>query len=212
MWWNSDKLITILHECCIIGLESLNRPLNWWFHRFITIFQVKSFFTQVKVTVIELETFHIQSVHYLISHYLINLVYPVFFQTNVGPIVLSVNPYRDVGNPLTLTPTKEAAASSHELTKRLSSSLGSEGTSLYGDLATLWLRICRPSEISQPSWVELAFASCRTPASSIQPQLLSPRAYHFPSLLLLLFQLLILFWPLYIPLQIFYLTLLHEYF
>ena len=32
-------------------------------------------------------------------------------QTNVGPIVLSVNPYRDVGNPLTLTSTKEAASS-----------------------------------------------------------------------------------------------------
>ena len=31
------------------------------------------------------------------------------FQTNVGPIVLSVNPYRDVGNPLTLTSTRHAA-------------------------------------------------------------------------------------------------------
>jgi dachs protein len=30
-------------------------------------------------------------------------------QTNVGPIVLSVNPYRDVGNPLTLTSTRGAA-------------------------------------------------------------------------------------------------------
>lgn len=27
-------------------------------------------------------------------------------QTNVGPILLSVNPYNDVGNPLTLTSTR----------------------------------------------------------------------------------------------------------
>ena len=92
---------------------------------------MKSFFTQVKVTVIELETFHIQSVHYLISHYLINLVYPVFFQTNVGPIVLSVNPYRDVGNPLTLTSTKEAAASSHELTKVVQEAVRMQAESGY---------------------------------------------------------------------------------
>jgi hypothetical protein len=30
----------------------------------------------------------------------------VCFQTNVGPILLSVNPYSDVGNPLTLTSTR----------------------------------------------------------------------------------------------------------
>lgn len=30
----------------------------------------------------------------------------VCFQTNVGPILLAVNPYRDVGNPLTLTSTR----------------------------------------------------------------------------------------------------------
>ena len=30
----------------------------------------------------------------------------VCFQTNVGPILLSVNPYNDVGNPLTLTSTR----------------------------------------------------------------------------------------------------------
>ncbi len=33
------------------------------------------------------------------------------FQTNVGPIVLSVNPYRNVGNPLTLSSTRQAAHS-----------------------------------------------------------------------------------------------------
>lgn len=30
----------------------------------------------------------------------------VWFQTNVGPILLCVNPYRDVGNPLTLNSTR----------------------------------------------------------------------------------------------------------
>lgn len=30
----------------------------------------------------------------------------ILFQTNVGPILLSVNPYKDVGNPLTLTSTR----------------------------------------------------------------------------------------------------------
>ena len=33
------------------------------------------------------------------------------FQTNVGPIVLSMNPYTDVGNPLTLASTKDAPQS-----------------------------------------------------------------------------------------------------
>lgn len=28
------------------------------------------------------------------------------FQTNVGPILLSINPYQDVGNPLTLSSTR----------------------------------------------------------------------------------------------------------
>ena len=44
--------------------------------------------------------------------YVKSLIIPShILQTNVGPIVLSVNPYRDVGNPLTLTSTKEAASS-----------------------------------------------------------------------------------------------------
>lgn len=30
----------------------------------------------------------------------------VLFQTNVGPILLSINPYQDVGNPLTLSSTR----------------------------------------------------------------------------------------------------------
>lgn len=34
-----------------------------------------------------------------------------FFQTNVGPILLCVNPYRDVGNPLTLNSTRGLALS-----------------------------------------------------------------------------------------------------
>ena len=29
------------------------------------------------------------------------------FQTNIGPIVLSVNSFREIGNPLTLTSTQE---------------------------------------------------------------------------------------------------------
>lgn len=33
------------------------------------------------------------------------------FQTNVGPILLCVNPYRDVGNPLTLSSTRGLALS-----------------------------------------------------------------------------------------------------
>lgn len=33
------------------------------------------------------------------------------FQTNVGPILLAVNPYRDVGNPLTLTSTRNHSLS-----------------------------------------------------------------------------------------------------
>lgn len=35
----------------------------------------------------------------------------ILFQTNVGPILLSVNPYTDVGNPLTLTSTRNVALS-----------------------------------------------------------------------------------------------------
>lgn len=30
----------------------------------------------------------------------------ILFQTNVGPILVCVNPYTDVGNPLTLTSTR----------------------------------------------------------------------------------------------------------
>lgn len=37
------------------------------------------------------------------------------FQTNVGPILLSVNPYHEVGNALTLTSTRTAAHSPHLL-------------------------------------------------------------------------------------------------
>lgn len=36
------------------------------------------------------------------------IIHPLyrFLQTNVGPILLSVNPYHDVGNPLTLSSTR----------------------------------------------------------------------------------------------------------
>ena len=39
------------------------------------------------------------------------------FQTNVGPILISVNPYTDVGNSLTLNSTREAAKNSEALLK-----------------------------------------------------------------------------------------------
>ena len=42
---------------------------------------------------------------------------PIPFQTNVGPIVLSVNSYTNVGNPLTLESTKEASDNCPELRK-----------------------------------------------------------------------------------------------
>ena len=38
-------------------------------------------------------------------------------QTNVGPILISVNPYTDVGNALTLNSTREAAKNSEALLK-----------------------------------------------------------------------------------------------
>ena len=41
-----------------------------------------------------------------ISMDIINLLC-FFFQTNIGPIVLSVNSFREIGNPLTLTSTQE---------------------------------------------------------------------------------------------------------
>ena len=52
-------------------------------------------------------------------------------QTNVGPIVLSVNPYRDVGNPLTLTSTKEAASCSPELSKVVQEAVRMQGETGY---------------------------------------------------------------------------------
>jgi dachs protein len=49
----------------------------------------------------------------------------------VGPIVLSVNPYRDVGNPLTLTSTKEAASSCPELAKVVNEAVRLQNESGY---------------------------------------------------------------------------------
>ena len=46
---------------------------------------------------------------------MIKIQFPL--QTNVGPIVLSVNSHRDVGNPLTLSSTQDAASRSPELFK-----------------------------------------------------------------------------------------------
>lgn len=39
------------------------------------------------------------------------LIFKSYLQTNVGPILLCVNPYRDVGNPLTLSSTRGLALS-----------------------------------------------------------------------------------------------------
>lgn len=52
------------------------------------------------------------------------------FQTNVGPIVLSMNPYRDVGNPLTLNSTRNCARSP-ELTKVVEEVIRLQGESGY---------------------------------------------------------------------------------
>ena len=52
-------------------------------------------------------------------------------QTNVGPIVLSVNPYRDVGNPLTLTSTREATYGCPELGRVVQEAVRMQGESGY---------------------------------------------------------------------------------
>jgi hypothetical protein len=49
-----------------------------------------------------------------------NSVYKIYetryiFQTHVGPILIHVNPYTDVGNPITLSSTAEAAKNSSQL-------------------------------------------------------------------------------------------------
>lgn len=43
--------------------------------------------------------------------YLCLIVNVVTFQTNVGPILLSINPYQDLGNPLTLSSTRSISMS-----------------------------------------------------------------------------------------------------
>jgi len=50
------------------------------------------------------------------------------YQTNVGPILLSMNPYTDVGNPLTLNSTREAARTSPALLK-----VAQEAVRIQGD-------------------------------------------------------------------------------
>lgn len=52
-------------------------------------------------------------------------------QTNVGPIVLSVNPFRDVGNPLTLSSTKEAASRCPELDRVVQEAVRMQSESGY---------------------------------------------------------------------------------
>lgn len=53
------------------------------------------------------------------------------FQTNVGPILLSVNPYTDVGNPLTLNSTCEAAKNSEALLKVAQEAVRIQGNTGY---------------------------------------------------------------------------------
>ncbi len=55
---------------------------------------------------------------------------PLFAQTNIGPIVLSMNPYRDVGNPLTLASTR-GCQRSPELTKVVQEVIRLQGESGY---------------------------------------------------------------------------------
>jgi len=53
------------------------------------------------------------------------------YQTNVGPILLSVNPYNDVGNPLTLNSTREAAKHSDALLKVAQEAVRIQGNTGY---------------------------------------------------------------------------------
>lgn len=46
-----------------------------------------------------------------LNHTIISFSLLFILQTNVGSILLSVNPYQDVGNPLTLTSTKNKVLS-----------------------------------------------------------------------------------------------------
>ena len=58
-------------------------------------------------------------------------IHTSYLQTNVGPIVLSVNPYRDVGNPLTLTSTRDATSSCPELGRVVQEAVRMQGESGY---------------------------------------------------------------------------------
>ena len=46
---------------------------------------------------------------------MVNFHVLTIFQTHVGPILIHVNPYTDVGNPITLSSTAEAAKTSSQL-------------------------------------------------------------------------------------------------
>ncbi len=54
----------------------------------------------------------------------------LLFQTNVGPSVISVNPFRDVGNPLTLSSTRHCQKSP-ELAKVIREAVRLQGEAGY---------------------------------------------------------------------------------
>jgi len=53
------------------------------------------------------------------------------YQTNVGPILLSMNPYTDVGNPITIKSTREAAYESPDLLKVAQKAVRIQGDTGY---------------------------------------------------------------------------------
>jgi hypothetical protein len=74
----------------------------------------------------------------------------VCFQTNVGPILLSVNPYSDVGNPLTLTSTRGVVLSPkllrvvQEAVRQQSETGYPQAIILSGMTTQLFVTMCTP--------------------------------------------------------------------
>ena len=87
------------------------------------------------------------------------------FQTNVGPILISVNPYTDVGNSLTLNSTREAAKNSEALLKVAERPL----FLVFSADIILWLLVCADFQNSLTiTWSRLLkkqFAFRETPAT-----------------------------------------------
>ena len=87
------------------------------------------------------------------------------FQTNVGPILISVNPYTDVGNSLTLNSTREAAKNSEALLKVAERPL----FLVFSADIILWLLVCADFHNSLTiTWSRLLkrqFAFKETPAT-----------------------------------------------